>query len=106
MHNDYLFFNKIAINDLCLDNYIKYNKDYDNIKSIAFPKLDNSPFILSTFEAISELLKDIQKELINQKINKDIVSELDIHKNNMKNAALVIQKSFIRYKKNNLKNKL
>lgn len=103
IHQDYLAFNKISIDDLSLDNYIKFNKEFNNIKDISFPKLDNSQFILSTFDALSDLFKDIKKELLPQKIDKKKVSELDILKNNMENAAIVIQKSFIRYKRKQLK---
>lgn len=96
-HSDYLAFNNNAIRNLNLDNFIQFSKEFESIKSIAFPKLDNTQFTLSTYDAISELFTEIKKQLLLSQINKKIVSELDTHKCNMQNAALVIQKSFVRY---------
>jgi uncharacterized membrane protein YkoI len=104
-HSDYLGFNKTAIKDTSLNNYIEFTKEFDNIKNITFSKLEksNDSFILSTFDAISELFKDIKKELHKQKINSIKVKELDNHKNELRKAVLVIEKSFIRYKQKQLK---
>jgi hypothetical protein len=97
-HPEYLAFNKVAIKDTNLNNYLEFTKEFDNVKTIIFPKLDNSPFILSTFDAISDLFKDIKKEFSKVKIDKEKIKTLDSHKENMRNAVLVIEKSFIRYK--------
>lgn len=104
-HSDYLGFNKAAIKDINLHNYIEFTKEFDNIKNITFPKLEinNDSFILSTFDAIGELFKDIKKELHKLKINQSIIKELDSHKNELRKAVLVIEKSFIRYKQKQLK---
>jgi hypothetical protein len=102
-HSDYLGFNKTAIKDTSLNNYIEFTKEFENIKNITFPKLEknNDAFILSTFDAINELFKDIKKELHKVKINQFIIKELDNHKNELRKAVLVIEKSFIRYKQKN-----
>lgn len=119
-HQDYLAFNKTAIKDISLDNYIEFTKEFNNIKNITFPKLEkgtfaspgeleknNDSFILSTYDAINELFKDIKKELNKQKINPRSVAskikELDSHKNELRKAVLVIEKSFLRYKQKQLK---